>query len=371
MAEMESGPRGHGWALAGPEAGSAGPAWPFPALLLSGRIWEARAFAEDGYAAAAARRADSGIIAIWAVYRGKVALAQGRVAAAEADFREAVTLLADRDDGQLSRYVLAELAGVLAQSGNAAAAQDCMRRSDLRWTGASPMFEPWVELKRAWVISAGGELARAARQALRAAALARAAGQPAAEAEALYDAVRLGHPMVAPVRLGELTEGPGGALAPVLAAAAVALGSLDGRRLDEVAAAFYDLGLLLYAAEAAGAAARSHRARGHAVRASASRQHLAVLLDACHGARTPLLMINEAEHSHGLTRREREIAMMASSGLPSKTIAAKLNLSVRTVSNHLAHVYAKLGIASRNELAAQFNPGGGTDRVPGSPRQLA
>jgi DNA-binding CsgD family transcriptional regulator len=51
---------------------------------------------------------------------------------------------------------------------------------------------------------------------------------------------------------------------------------------------------------------------------------------------------------------------MASSGLPSKAIAAKLNLSVRTVSNHLAHIYAKLGIVGRNELAGHFNPSNGT-----------
>jgi hypothetical protein len=38
---------------------------------------------------------------------------------------------------------------------------------------------------------------------------------------------------------------------------------------------------------------------------------------------------------------------MAASGLPSKTIAAKLQLSVRTVSNHLAHAYAKFGVWPR------------------------
>ena len=49
---------------------------------------------------------------------------------------------------------------------------------------------------------------------------------------------------------------------------------------------------------------------------------------------------------------EREVALMAASGLSSRTIAAKLQLSVRTVSNHLAHVYAKFGVVSGAELAA-------------------
>ena len=54
-------------------------------------------------------------------------------------------------------------------------------------------------------------------------------------------------------------------------------------------------------------------------------------------------------------RREREIALMASSRLSSRAIAAKLNLSVRTVSNHLGHIYAKLGVAGRRELAARLD----------------
>jgi hypothetical protein len=41
------------------------------------------------------------------------------------------------------------------------------------------------------------------------------------------------------------------------------------------------------------------------------------------------------------------------------TTAAELQLSVSTVSNHLAHVYAKFGVASRAELAALLTAGGG------------
>jgi DNA-binding CsgD family transcriptional regulator len=53
-----------------------------------------------------------------------------------------------------------------------------------------------------------------------------------------------------------------------------------------------------------------------------------------------------------LTRREHEIALLATSGLTSKAIAASLQLSVRTVNNHLARTYAKAGISGRAELAA-------------------
>jgi DNA-binding CsgD family transcriptional regulator len=38
--------------------------------------------------------------------------------------------------------------------------------------------------------------------------------------------------------------------------------------------------------------------------------------------------------------------------LTSDAVAGRLFLSVRTVDNHMQHVYQKLGIVSRTELAA-------------------
>ena len=51
-----------------------------------------------------------------------------------------------------------------------------------------------------------------------------------------------------------------------------------------------------------------------------------------------------------LTPREREIAALAAAGLSSRVIADRLALSVRTVDSHLARVFAKLGLRSRQEL---------------------
>jgi DNA-binding NarL/FixJ family response regulator len=51
-----------------------------------------------------------------------------------------------------------------------------------------------------------------------------------------------------------------------------------------------------------------------------------------------------------LTPREREVALLAARGLTNRQIAAELNLSVNTVSNHLKRVYAKLDVGSRAEL---------------------
>ena len=51
-----------------------------------------------------------------------------------------------------------------------------------------------------------------------------------------------------------------------------------------------------------------------------------------------------------LTPREREIASLAAGGMTSRAIAARLTLSVRTVDSHLARVFSKTGVHSREGL---------------------
>ena len=52
-----------------------------------------------------------------------------------------------------------------------------------------------------------------------------------------------------------------------------------------------------------------------------------------------------------LTFRESEIADLAARGMSNRQIAEHLFISKRTVDAHLDHIYAKLGISSRVELA--------------------
>ncbi len=52
-----------------------------------------------------------------------------------------------------------------------------------------------------------------------------------------------------------------------------------------------------------------------------------------------------------LTERQREIAVLASYGMKNKTIAFRLGISSATVAAHLRHIYRKLEISSRTELA--------------------
>ena len=49
----------------------------------------------------------------------------------------------------------------------------------------------------------------------------------------------------------------------------------------------------------------------------------------------------------GLTAREVEVLQLLARGHANKQIAQRLNVSAKTVSNHVEHIYAKLGVSSR------------------------
>ena len=55
-----------------------------------------------------------------------------------------------------------------------------------------------------------------------------------------------------------------------------------------------------------------------------------------------------------LTEQERTVAGFVASGRSNKEVAAEMMLSVKTVQFHLTRVYAKLGVRSRSELAAEY-----------------
>jgi DNA-binding CsgD family transcriptional regulator len=56
------------------------------------------------------------------------------------------------------------------------------------------------------------------------------------------------------------------------------------------------------------------------------------------------------EDGSALTAQERRVAALAAEGLANGEIATALHVSPKTVSSHLQHVYAKLGMHSRREL---------------------
>jgi DNA-binding CsgD family transcriptional regulator len=54
----------------------------------------------------------------------------------------------------------------------------------------------------------------------------------------------------------------------------------------------------------------------------------------------------------GLTPTELKVVELVAEGLSNPQVAERLIMSPRTVSTHLSHVFAKLGVSSRGELAA-------------------
>jgi ATP/maltotriose-dependent transcriptional regulator MalT len=218
---------------------------------------------------------------------------------------------------------------------------------------------------QAWGAVALGDVSVARARLLDLASEAEAAQQLAAAVVCLHDAARLGERAAAP-RLRRLAGLVEGRLAATRAEHAEALAAEDAARLDAAAAAFEEMGALLLAAEAATEAARLHRAHGLARAASSAERNAERLLSRCPGARTPV--VTGVVASGGvLTAREREIAVLAATGLSSKDIAGRLVVSVRTVDNHLQRVYAKLGVTGRDELRDALD--GARDRHRGGSRR--
>jgi DNA-binding CsgD family transcriptional regulator len=60
-----------------------------------------------------------------------------------------------------------------------------------------------------------------------------------------------------------------------------------------------------------------------------------------------------ASGGRGLTPAEREVVRLVSEGLRNDAIARRLFIAPGTVKVHLSHIFAKLGITTRAELAAQ------------------
>ena len=55
-----------------------------------------------------------------------------------------------------------------------------------------------------------------------------------------------------------------------------------------------------------------------------------------------------------LTAREKEIAMSAALGKTDREVAGALGISVTTVRTHLKHIFAKLDVSNRTQLARRF-----------------
>lgn len=68
----------------------------------------------------------------------------------------------------------------------------------------------------------------------------------------------------------------------------------------------------------------------------------------------PLQRLDDDGPLRALTAREREIAGLVAAGCTNQQIADRL--SVRTVGNHLNHIYSKVGVSDRSQLSELVRP---------------
>ncbi|WP_449597061.1 AAA family ATPase [Nonomuraea endophytica] len=256
------------------------------ALLALGMPRPAARMAEDGYRAAVRAQAPS-MAGVWAAFMGLAARAMGRVTAARSALHEAVVLMEGEDIYRLRQPWMAELATTTALLGTAEPARRWLALAERCERGGTRLFEPWLELSRAWNHAASGALSKAARCAVNAGSLAEERGQPTYAAFALYDAARLGAAATVHERLSDLAGRLEGELVPAMALAAKGLATGDGSLMEEALPVFADLGHNLLAAEIASAAAEAHRKAGLWARAGFLVERAAAFAARCEGARTP------------------------------------------------------------------------------------
>ncbi len=72
-------------------------------------------------------------------------------------------------------------------------------------------------------------------------------------------------------------------------------------------------------------------------------------------ARAELGSIGGRTREEGLTAAEHRVAALVAEGRTNREVAAALFLGERTVAGHLTHIYAKLGVRSRTELARRLH----------------
>lgn len=319
------------------------------ALAQLGRTHEAEQLARTIYD----ESLSSGEAAGWAfgaMALGVACLEQGRVRESDRWWREAASLFRVVEHNGPYRWALAGMLLCQALLRDLDGVPEVL--AELERTAGHPATLHELDVRRgeAWLELAQGDPAEARAILHRAADEAAVLGQPWQELVIRHEAVRMGEDAGTHVaRICELAEGVQGELAKAIAAHVGATARDDAQGLGAAADAFEHCGSLLLAAEAATAAADACRRDGDQRAATAWARKGAELARRCEGARTPGLI--ETAGPTPLTKREREIALLAAEGLTSREIAERLFVSVRTVDNHLARVYDKLGVGGRDDLA--------------------
>ncbi len=286
--------------------------------------------------------------AIASLLHGWAELAAGRLHPAIRWLAEAHVSLQSRDPVGLLPLCLSLLATARSVTGDVAAAEEILADRPPIGHGAVTVFDPAASVAWASLEAAKGRVDKAGDVVLEAAALAADQGLPAVEALLLHDGLRFGRAADVVHRLEELAGMMDSPFVADLAAHAEAVLTGSGELLGLASQRFERAGVLLFAANAAAAAASAYERSGDRRRAASLAATASRLVSTCGLGQTPAL-----DHVMPplLTSREQEVARLADRGMSNQAIADQLVVSVRTVETHLSHIYTKLGISGRADLA--------------------
>jgi len=315
------------------------------ALVEAGELVLADEVAAEGFELANEQRVP--LLEVWfSLLRARGLMFQGRFDDAIAWYTEGLDT-ADAIHLGVGRRMA--LSGLAASSGQQGAAASASEAAEL--LAACPPDAGFLRHEMAygfaWSAVANGD-PESARSTLRIAALAAEnAGQLTIAAGLWCELARLGS-TEGLERMSSMAGLSDGRAVAIRYRFVAALDARDPGALDEVADAFGNLGARHLAAEAASLASREWRRSGRPRAAERSQRVSERWRATCQGLFTPAVAVFESPSP--LSAREREVALLAAGGHPSREIADRLHLSVRTVDNHLQRVYAKLGIRSRREI---------------------
>ena len=290
-------------------------------------------------------------LGIWAHFLARNDLARGRLASAERRAAEAIALLRLYDPVRLLPWALAVHAQASAQRGDAARAGESLREIDAQ-PFVMKVCEAEIEIARAWSEALAGDLVAARRRVAATATAQEALGLVALANLATHELARLGAPAKAAELLAATRVQPDGRLAAAWKRQIETHAAGDAEGVEIAGEELAQIGSMLDAAECFAIAAVLHRDAGQREASRRASARALELAHSCDEPRTPALAAIRTGGAATLSAREQHIARLAARGGTRRAIADELGLSIRTVGNHLNHIYAKLGVADRASLAA-------------------
>ncbi len=319
----------------------AGAAFDFGAFLLL--VDEARGDEALRHVREVRERRDDESKGMWAYATALLALLRGDAETAYEAATDAAELLAWRDFIAAQGPAKGLRATAAARTGRHAVAREILGTIDEANRRTNIATGLQAAEAEAWLLSAAGAVDEAA--AVIAAAVRRGLDGRHTTFSALtaHTAVRLGRPeTVLPMLREALAAAPEVRLIRLAVEHAEALAARDPAALLAAATALETAGFDGPAADAARQAVEIAQAQG-----AVSLARRARLIAARLGAARPG---TDGDATTVLTPRELAVATAAAERRRNREIAEQLQLSVRTVENHLASAYRKLGVASRDEL---------------------